>query len=71
MSDGRNAYSKLQNLLIKKEGGASVQSPRPLRAGECPTDMVYQIGGWSSINSAGSSYGHGFNLEIVTKYVLR
>jgi len=42
-----------------------------LRAVECPTDMIDQIGGWSSVNSAGSSYGHGFNLEIVTKYVLR
>ena len=42
-----------------------------LRAVECPMDMIDQIGGWSSINSAGSSYGQGFNLEIVTKYVLR
>ena len=42
-----------------------------LRAVECPTDMIDQIGGWSSVNSAGSSYGHGFNSEIVTKYVLR
>ena len=42
-----------------------------LRAVECPTDMIDQIGGWSSINSVSSSYGHGFNLEIVTKYVLR
>ena len=36
-----------------------------------PDRMIDQIGGWSSINSAGSSHGHGFNLEIVTKYVLR
>ncbi|MDB0044600.1 tyrosine-type recombinase/integrase [Planktomarina temperata] len=42
-----------------------------LRALECPLDLLDQIGGWSSINSAGSSYGQGFNLEIVTKYVLR
>ena len=42
-----------------------------LRSVECPADMIDQIGGWSSINSAGSSYGQGFNLEIVTKYVLR
>jgi integrase len=42
-----------------------------LRAVECPADIIDQIGGWSSINSAGSSYGHGFNLEIMTKYVLR
>ena len=34
-------------------------------------DMIDQIGGWSSINSVGSFYGQGFNLEIVTKYVLR
>ena len=34
-------------------------------------DMIDQIGGWSSINSVGSFYGHGFNLEIITKYVLR
>jgi integrase len=42
-----------------------------LRAVECPADIIDQIGGWSSINSTGSSYGHGFNLEIMTKYVLR
>jgi integrase len=42
-----------------------------LRFVECPLELIDQIGGWSSINSAGSSYGYGFNLEIVTEYITR
>ena len=30
-----------------------------LRAVECPMDMIDQIGGWKSVRSIGSNYGHG------------
>ena len=30
-----------------------------LRAVECPMDMIDQIGGWRSVSSIGSNYGHG------------
>ena len=69
--------SNAVNKWLKKDfGGLTAHSLRHtfrdrLRAVECPMDMIDQIGGWSSINSVGSFYGHGFNLEIVTKYVLR
>jgi len=36
---------------------------------ECPKDMIYQIGGWSSIDTSESSDVHGFHLEVVTKYI--
>ena len=33
-----------------------------LRAAQCPSEMIDQIGGWA-IASAGSSYGDGFSRE--------
>ena len=69
--------SNAVNKWLKKDfGGLTAHSLRytfrdRLRAIECPMDMIDQIGGWSSINSVGGFYGHGFNFEIVTKYVLR
>ena len=30
-----------------------------LRAGECPIDLIDQIGGWKSVSSIGNSYGKG------------
>jgi len=71
-----HASNAINKWLKKDFGGLTAHSLRHtfrdrLRAVECPMDMIDQIGGWSSINSVGSFYGHGFNLEIVTKYVLR
>ena len=37
-----------------------------LRAINCPSEMIDQIGGWSSSNT-GQSYGNGYNLEIKLK----
>ena len=69
MSCHINGQSKFQNLIIKKEGGASAWSPRPLIAVERPMDMIYEIGGRNSIDTAESSDVHGFHLEVVTKYI--
>ena len=69
MSFHIEGQSKFQNLIIKKEGGAAVWSPHPLMAVECPKDMIYQIGGWSSIDTSESYDVHGFHLEVVTKYI--
>ena len=41
-----------------------------LRAVECPRELIDQIGGWSSISSIGSSYGMGFNPNIIKQYLL-
>ena len=37
-----------------------------LRAVNCPSDMIDQIGGWSK-RSVGESYGDGFNIEQILK----
>ena len=40
-----------------------------LRAVECPLELIDQIGGWSSISSAGSSYGAAFNLVHLRSWI--
>jgi integrase/uncharacterized protein YcgL (UPF0745 family) len=39
-----------------------------LRAIECPSDIIDQIGGWSS-SSVGSSYGKGYELPVLAKWM--
>ena len=34
-----------------------------LRAVECPSDMIDQIGGWKSVGGVGVNYGRGYSLE--------
>ena len=41
-----------------------------LRAVECPLEIIDQIGGWSSISSIGSSYGMGYDLKTIKKYLV-
>ena len=40
-----------------------------LRAVECPSDIVDQIGGWSAI-SVGEGYGRGYPAPILRKWLL-
>ena len=39
-----------------------------LRAVECPSDIIDQIGGWSS-SSVGTSYGKGYELPVLAKWM--
>ena len=39
-----------------------------LRAVECPSDIIDQIGGWSS-SSVGASYGKGYELPVLVKWM--
>ena len=39
-----------------------------LRAVECPSDIIDQIGGWSS-GTVGSSYGKGYELPVLLKWM--
>ncbi|ADE39555.1 DUF6538 domain-containing protein [Candidatus Puniceispirillum marinum] len=39
-----------------------------LRAVECPSDIIDQIGGWS-LSSIGSSYGKGYELPVLAKWM--
>ena len=39
-----------------------------LRAVNCPSDMIDQIGGWSS-GKVGEGYGKGYCLTLLTQYL--
>jgi len=39
-----------------------------LRAVECPSDIIDQIGGWSA-SSVGASYGKGYELPVLAKWM--
>ena len=41
-----------------------------LRAVECPADIIDQIGGWSR-KGVGESYGNGYQVEQLQRWVLR
>ena len=41
-----------------------------LRAVNCPSKMIDQIGGWSS-GKVGEGYGEGFKSEAMSNYLLR
>ena len=39
-----------------------------LRAVECPSEIINQLGGWS-LKSVGQSYGKGFSKDILFKWM--
>ena len=41
-----------------------------LRAVECPSDITDQIGGWTT-EGVGNSYGKGYNLEVMAKWIVK
>jgi integrase len=41
-----------------------------LRAVECPSDIIDQIGGWTT-SGVGQSYGEGYPLEVCHKWMIR
>ena len=42
-----------------------------LRAVECPLEMIDALGGWSSVGTAGSRYGQGFDLAHKRKWLVK
>jgi len=36
---------------------------------ECPIELIDQIGGWRTINGAGTRYGNGYPMEVLRKYM--
>jgi len=55
---------------LKKDFGMTAHSLRHtfrdrLRASGCPLELIDQIGGWSSIETIGSKYGQGYDLDAV------
>ena len=41
-----------------------------LRAIECPTEIIDQLGGWS-LRSVGEGYGKGYELSVLNKWLLK
>ena len=39
-----------------------------LRAVDCPSDIIDQIGGWST-TGIGYAYGKGYNVEMLAKWM--
>ena len=42
-----------------------------LRAVECPLELIDQIGGWSTIQTIGSTYGKGYEIKSIREYILK
>jgi integrase len=67
--------SNAVNVWLKKRfNGLTAHSLRHtmrdrLRAVMTPLEMIDQIGGWSSINSIGASYGQGYSVEMVREWM--
>ena len=41
-----------------------------LRAVECPSDIIDQIGGWAT-TGIGHGYGKGYSVEMLAKWMLK
>lgn len=67
--------SNALNLWLKRRfNGLTAHSLRHtmrdrLRAVTTPLEMIDQIGGWSSINSIGASYGQGYSVDMVREWM--
>ena len=40
-----------------------------LRAVSCPSDMIDQIGGWTTAG-VGQGYGEGYGLDVIKSYLI-
>ena len=68
--------SNALGFWMKKEFGLTSHSLRHtfrdrLRNAHCPLELIDQIGGWSSVNNVGSSYGSGFHIDNVREQLLK
>ena len=71
-----NASAALGKWLKKDFDGLTAHCLRHsfrdrLRAVECPMELIDQIGGWSSFGSVGATYGNGFDIKLIRKYLLK
>ena len=41
-----------------------------LRAVECPSEIIDQLGGWS-LKSVGQGYGRGYDLKVLNKWIVK
>ena len=76
-SHNSNSASAALNKWLRTHApeGCVVQSFRHsmrdrLRAVECPKEIIDQIGGWSS-SDVGETYGDGFSLDNINKWLIK
>ena len=50
-----------------KKNAAGFQAPR-LRNVECPSEIIDQIGGWTTAG-VGQGYGEGYDLALMQRYL--
>ena len=70
-----NSASAALNKWLKNyvDDGCVVHSFRHsmrdrLRAVECPTEIIDQLGGWT-LSGAGQNYGAGYSLDVLHKWI--
>ena len=61
-------YSSL--LYMKIVHGFRHSLRDTLRAIECPSEIIDQLGGWS-LKSVGEGYGRGYELSVLSKSLLK
>ena len=61
-------YSSL--LYMKIVHGFRHSFRDTLRAIECPSEIINQLGGWS-LKSVGEGYGRGYELSVLSKWLLK
>ena len=79
IKDGTCRATHASNALgkwLKKDFGLTAHSLRHtfrdrLRASGCPLELIYKIGGLSSIGTIGSKYGQGYELDAVRDHVVK
>jgi integrase len=75
-TNANSASAALNKWLNTKIGqGYTIHSFRHsmrdrLRAVECPSDIIDQIGGWLT-QGVGASYGQGYNLAVMQKWLFK
>ena len=57
------------DTIVLASPGGSVWAGLSM-AGECPTDIIDQIGGWSR-KGVGESYGRGYQVEQLWRWMVR
>ena len=74
MTNSNSASAALNKWLRNRLGEGNVihgfrHSMRDrLRAVECPSDLIDQIGGWSR-GSVGEGYGKGYDLKVLLRWL--
>ncbi len=74
--NGNSASAALNKWLKSKYGAAVVMHGfrhafrDRLRAIDCPTELIDQLGGWSA-NNVGRRYGNGYDLDVLRSYLLK